>query len=189
MGRLIIEQIVSADGSAQDADGGMNHVPSTVDDGGCDVDQRARLADVEAVVLGANTYRLFSGHWPQVTEDQDLLASILNTRPKHVVSNSLTEAPWGAFAPATVERGDGVATIRRLKAHYSGEIVLWGSLTLAAGLFDAGEVDVLRLRIVPTLAGGRRTFTTPDLGVRRLELVESRAYSGGQIVVKYALPQ
>ncbi|GAA1189066.1 dihydrofolate reductase family protein [Nesterenkonia xinjiangensis] len=187
MGRLIVDLIVSADGCAQDADGGMDHVPPTVDAGGCDVDTVTRWTDVDAIILGANTYRLFAGHWPKVTPEQDLLAGIINSRPKHVVSTRLEEAPWGSLAPARIESGDGVASVRRIKERSSGEVVVWGSLSLVSNLFEAGEVDGLRLRIVPTLAGGRRSFTPHGLGVRDLELVHSRSYSAGQQILEYRL--
>lgn len=190
MARLIVEQIVSADGCAQDAQGGMGHVPPSVDDGGCDADHVERLAGVTAIVLGARTYRMFAGHWPSIVPAEDLLAGVINTRPKHVVSASLAEefgtwAPWGELDPVRVEVGDAVAALRRLKHRYTGELVIWGSLSLSEAAFAAGEVDVLRLRIVPTLAGGPRSFTPAALGVTGLELVSCRSYSGGQVMVEY----
>ena len=41
----------------------------------------------------------------------------------------------------------------------STAIVVWGSLTLADALFEAGLVDELRLRVVPVLIGEGRSFT------------------------------
>lgn len=187
MGRLIVEQLVSADGCAQDADGGMGFVPASVDDGDIAAEQMQRLADVDAIVLGSATYALFVGHWPGQSPQDDPLAALINTRPKHVVSNRLSEAPWGDLEPAHVERGDGVESVRRVKAAYAGEVVLWGSLSLAESLFAAREVDVLRLRIVPTLAGGRRSFTTDGLGQVELRLVSSRTHEGGQVMLEYHL--
>lgn len=185
MGRLIVEQLVSADGCAQDAEGGMGFVPESVDDGDVAAEQIERLTTVDAVILGAATYRMFASLWPYLTPEQDPLAGFINPAPRHVISNQLEDAPWGEFTPACLERGDGVESVRRLKADYTGELVVWGSLTLAESLFDAGEVDVLRLRIVPTLAGGRRSFTAGSLGRVDLRLVSSRTHEGGQVMVEY----
>lgn len=185
MGRLIVEQLVSAEGSAQDAEGGMGFVPASVDDGDVAAEQVERLATVDAVVLGAATYRMFASHWPYVTPAEDLLAGYINPVPKHVISNRLHDTPWGEFAPARLESGDAVESVRRLKAEYAGELIVWGSLTLAETLFEAGEVDILRLRIVPTLAGGRRSFTSDRLGRVDLRLVSSRTHEGGQVMVEY----
>ena len=78
------------------------------------------------------------------------------------MSNTLESAPWDDHEIA-VERGDGVDAVRRLRDQYAGDLIIWGSLTLTDALFRAGEVDVLRLRIVPTLIGAGRAATPDDL--------------------------
>lgn len=51
-------------------------------------------------------------------------------------------------------RGEGVvASVRDVRRRVDGDVIVWGSLTLADALLQAGEVDVLRLRIVPVLIG------------------------------------
>ena len=189
MGRLVVEQIVSADGTAADADGGMAFMPAPVDDGTIDHEQVARFADLRAIVLGATTYRMFAGYWPSVTAEQEPIAGLINALPKHVVSSTLDAAPWGDHTPATVERGDVVAALRRLKADAGGdgEVVLWGSLTLADAAFAAGEVDLLRLCVVPTLVGGGRGVVPAALPVTSLRLVGCHAHAGGQVALEYAV--
>ena len=184
MGRLVVEQIVSADGTAADADGGMAFVPETF--GEVDHEQATRFADLRAIVLGAATYRMFAGYWPGAGAGDGPIATLINTLPKHVVSSTLDAAPWGDLAPATVERGDAVEVLRRLKAGAGdGEVVLWGSLSLADAAFAAGEVDVLRLRVVPTLVGGGRGVVPAALPVTSLRLVSCHAHAGGQVALEY----
>ena len=185
MARLIVEQIVSADGTAADADGGMAFVPETVAAGDIDQEQLQRLRDLRAIVLGATTYRMFVEYWPTPKSDQEPISQLINTVPKHVVSNSLDAVPWGEHEPAILERGDGVEVIRRLKNTYDGEIILWGSLTLADAAFVAGEVDMLRLRIVPTLIGGGRGVVPPTVPVTSLRLVSAHPHDGGQVALEY----
>jgi riboflavin biosynthesis pyrimidine reductase len=75
--------------------------------------------------------------------------------------------------------------IRRLKNTYDREIILWGSLTLADAAFAAGEVDMLRLRIVPTLIGGGRGVVPPTVPVTSLRLVSAHPHDGGQVALEY----
>lgn len=185
MARLIVEQIVSADGTAEDSEGGMSFLTPESTGGEADVEQLRRLADLQAIVLGANTYRMFASYWPTASEQDDPIAGIINRLPKHVLSNTLDEAPWGDLAPATVERGDVIDSLRRIKGEYPGEIILWGSLSLADAAFLAGEVDVLRLRILPSLVGGGRSVAPTSLPVTPLRLVASSIHPGGQVALEY----
>jgi dihydrofolate reductase len=82
---------------------------------------------------------------------------------------------------------DGVQALRELRARIAGDLILWGSLTLCDALLRAGEVDVLRLRIVPVLIGRGRSFTPADLGERRLSLVSAKSFAGGLAVLEYAI--
>ena len=54
-------------------------------------------------------------------------------------------------------------------------------------LLRAGEVDVLRLRVLPMLLGRGRSFAPSDLGLRRLSLVTAQPFAGGLVVLEYSL--
>lgn len=185
MGRVIIEQIVSADGFAADSEGGMKFMEVAEPDEQ-DVDQLRMLERVDAIAFGRVTYGMFAEYWPDADPEQYPVQVPIMALPKHVVSNTLETAPW-ADGDIPVERGDGVDSVRRLRDHYAGDIIIWGSLTLADALFRAGEVDVLRLRIVPTLIGAGRGPTPADLPMTALTLVGSRVFDGGQVTLEYAV--
>lgn len=186
MGQLIVEQLVTADGYTSDPGGGMSFVPPDIDSADKDLSQVDFLERVDAIVIGRRTYEMFAAFWPHVTAAQDRVSVPINTLPLHVVTNTLTAAPWGEHRPGQVERGDGVATVRALKQRYERDIVLWGSLTLADHLFHAGEVNRIRLRTLPTLTGqGRRL--APPLDLVRLTLVTVEQHSGGQVTLEYEL--
>jgi dihydrofolate reductase len=185
MGRIIVEQIVSADGFAQGSDGGMKFMtvaePDEVDD-----DQLRMLERVDAIVFGRVTYGMFAEYWPGADPKRYPVAKPIAALPKHVVSNTLETAPW-ADGEIAVEGGDGVESVRRLREHYAGDLIIWGSLTLTDALFRAGEVDVLRLRIVPTLIGAGRGATPDDLPLTGVTLAGTRVFPGGQVTLEYAL--
>ena len=183
MGRLTVEQIVSVDGYAADAEGGIGFFEAVDEVDSNDADQLAFLEHVDAIVLGANTYRMFAGYWPHADPDVERVAEPINRLPKFVVSNTIETAPWGD-GQVEVLRGDGVESVAALKERYDG-IIVWGSLTLADALLVAGLVDELRLRVVPVLIGAGRSFTPANLGERRLALDHVVPYPTGHVGVTY----
>jgi dihydrofolate reductase len=183
MGRLTVEQIVSVDGYAADTGGGIGFFEAVDDVDSNDADQLAFLENIDAILLGANTYRMFAGYWPFADPAVEHVAEPINRLPKFVVSNTLEAAPWG---DGTIEilRGDGAASAKALKERFGG-IVVWGSLTLADALFEAGLVDELRLRVVPVLIGDGRSFTPARLGERRLALDHVVSHPTGHVGLTY----
>jgi dihydrofolate reductase len=186
MGRLIVEQWTSVDGFAADAEGGVSFYVPDAPGGGREIEraQVAMLEQVDAIVLGANTYRAFVEYWPTASAADDAVAEPINRLPKHVVSNSLASAPWGA-SEAVLERGDGAESVRALKERYPRDIIVWGSLTLADALFEAGLVDVLRIRVAPRIIGTGRGFTPDSLPMTELVLRDVTTYPAGQLLLEY----
>lgn len=185
MGRLIVEQIVTVDGYAADTEGGLGFVETARGGNPNDHDQLAFLEGVDAILLGANTYRMFADYWPRADPAIEVVAEPINRLPKFVVSNTLTRAPWGDGS-IEILRGDGVESAADLKDRFDATVV-WGSLVLADALLEAGLVDELRLRVVPVLIGSGRSFTPPALGDRRLELDHVASHPSGHVGLSYRL--
>jgi dihydrofolate reductase len=109
---------------------------------------------------------------------EDPIVGALNTKPKYVASNTLTDPQW---ANTTVLSGDLAAAIRELKAELAGELQVHGSGTLTRWLLENDLVDEINLLIVPVVVvvgQGMRLFpdTGPDIA---LDLVDSRAFPKG----------
>jgi dihydrofolate reductase len=106
----------------------------------------------------------------------------LNTRPKYLASNTLTEPRW---ADTTVLSGDLAAAIGELKAKPGGELQVHGSGNLVRWLLDNQLVDEITLLVCPVVVGqGTRLF--PDNGPdMALDLVESRAFPKGITIQVY----
>lgn len=172
MGRLVVQQFVSADTFAADDAGEMSFM-SAVEGDTSEFDRRnaAWLETTGAIVLGAATYRMFVEYWPTPQSEHEVVAPRINALPKHVLSSTLEAAPWGDHEPAFVEPGDAGETVARLKADYAGDLICWGSLSLSHALFAAGAVDEVRLVTMPMAIGsGRGPFPA---GLVRLELTAS----------------
>jgi dihydrofolate reductase len=128
----------------------------------------------DAFLFGRRTYELFAGYWG--VQEGNPIADALNSRPKYVASNTLTDPQW---ADTTVLSGDLAAAIRDLKAKPGGELQVHGSGALTRWLLDNGLVDEINLLTCPVVVGqGARLF--PDAGPDiALDLVDSRAFPKG----------
>jgi dihydrofolate reductase len=136
----------------------------------------------DAFLFGRRTYELFAGYWGVREDLENPIVGALNTKPKYVASNTLTEPRW---ADTTVLSGDLAAAIGELKAKPGGELQVHGSGALTRWLLENDLVDELNLLIVPVIVGqGARLFPAagPDMA---LDLVESRAFPKGTTIQVY----
>jgi dihydrofolate reductase len=189
MGRLIVEQVVTADGYAADPDGGIGFFEALIptgDDGEPqlnDAEQLAYVSQADAILFGATTYRMFADYWPKADPAVEHVAGVIDRLPKLVVSNTLAEAPWGD-GRIEILSGDGAERTAEVKQRFDTTIV-WGSLVLTDALFAAGLVDELHLRIVPVLLGDGRSFTPTAMTDRGLTLDRVAERPGGVVSLRY----
>jgi len=79
------------------------------------VDQFYQRAD--AFLFGRRTYELFAGYWGVREDLENPIVGALNTKPKYVASNTLTEPRW---ANTTVLSGDPRGGHRRAEGQAGG---------------------------------------------------------------------
>ncbi|TDC93944.1 dihydrofolate reductase family protein [Actinomadura sp. 7K507] len=138
------------------------------------------LAD--GLLFGRRTYEAFARDWPQITDPADPFAERMNTLPKYVVTNTLTEGTWN---PTTVLKGDPARTVADLKARPGREIQIHGSARLGDSLLSAGLIDTLRLVVAPTvLRTGRRLMAGPG-APSGLRLRHHEATPNGLLLLEY----
>lgn len=187
--KLTLNTFLSLDGVMQgpggpdeDRSGGFDQggwvVPFVDDDFGAVVN--SWFSRTDEILLGRTTYDMMQTFWSQVTDPDDVVASVLNNRPKHVVSRTLQKATWHN---TDIIADDVIAAIERLKATPGGELQVHGSCGLAHTLHDAGLVDEYRLVIFPVVVGGgKRLF--PDGSVPgSLTLVDSTVTGSGVVAL------
>ena len=135
-------------------------------------------------LLGRHTYEGFAAHWPNASEEEQVVAEPLNTRPKYVASRTLTEPlEW---QNSTVLQGDVAEAVAALKQEDGADVHVIGSAELVRTLIEQGLVDELRLMIDPvTLGGGKRIFRDDGL-LRPLRLVHGEVTTTGAILATYA---
>jgi dihydrofolate reductase len=188
MGQLIIQDFVSADGFAADANNEFTFY-EYLDGGTAEFDrsQLEWLKTVDTMVLGANTYREFAEYWPTPASKDEIIAPSLNGLRRVVFSRHLAKAPWGDMAEAAVESGDAIEAIRRIKGETDGDIVVWGSLTLAETFLAAGVVDSVRLVVMPIAIGAGRSVFPSGQDPNVLKLQSATTYDQGLVELVYGM--
>lgn len=187
MGQLVVQEFVTADGFA--ANENNEFTAYELIEGGTEELDRSQLAwleTVDAMVLGAATYRMFAEFWPTPASEGEIIAPALNGLRRYVFSRRLQSAPWGNMPSATVVSGDAVEAIRRIKRETKGTIVLWGSLTLSEAFFRAGEVDGVRLVVMPVAIGAGRGVFPRGQDPTLLRLLSAKSYDAGLVELEYA---
>jgi dihydrofolate reductase len=184
---LTLDGVMQAPGQAdEDTSGGFRH-------GGWHVgyfDDIAMRLVVENVVkaggflLGRRTYEIFAAHWPNASEEEQVLAEPLNTKPKYVASRTLTEPlDW---RNSTVLQGDLAEAVAGLKQEDGEDLHVIGSGELVQTLFGQGLVDEFRLMIDPVVVGGGKRLFRDDGVLSPLRLVDSQVTTTGVIIATYA---
>ena len=116
-----------------------------------------------AFLFGRRTFDIFRGYWPDQTDPANPIATAINSLPKYVVSDSLSQADatWRGEHPDTARlvTGDVVAAVQALKDEPGDELQIWGSSNLLQTLLQHELVDRFRLMTFPLVLGsGRRLF-------------------------------
>ena len=183
MRKIIVTEFITLDGVVESPGGNetphphggwqfkYNH-PAT---GQYKVDE---LAAVDALLLGKNTYDLFAAYWPTQT---GAFADPINRYPKYVVSRSLQQAEW---KNSHILR-EVAADVAALKKTEGGDILVYGSVTLAKALLHHDLIDELRLMVFPLSVGGGLRLFDDNRELKKFDLKHSRVIDNGVLILEY----
>jgi dihydrofolate reductase len=184
---MTLDGVVQAPGHPdEDRDGGFEH-------GGWHLryfDDTSRewvaqgYAEAGGFLFGRRTYQNLAAYWPNASEEEQVIAEPLNTKPKYVASRTLAEPlEW---QNSTLLTGDITRAVRTLKQEDGRDLHVIGSSEFAQTLIEHDLVDEYRLMIDPLVAGdGKRLFRNGG-ALKPLRLVESQATSTGAFLATYA---
>jgi|SRR5262245_19820228 len=142
--------------------------------------QKDLLFRSDALLLGRVTYESFAAAWPAIT-DTSGFADRMNRLPKHVASRTLENPTWNA----TVIQGDVADAVSRLKRESAGDLLLYGSGTVAQTLVEHDLIDELRLMVHPVIVGrGKRLFANGSM-TKTLRLLDTTPIGSGIVMTRY----
>jgi dihydrofolate reductase len=143
-----------------------------------------QLFSCDALLMGRLTYEGFAAYWPAAT-DADGSADRMNSLPKYVVSDSLTQPQWNNTT--VLNRAELPARVRELKQQPGQDIIQYGYGPVTGALLRDGLLDELRIWLHPLLVGAQ----APDdllagVGVAaKFRLADVKAYDSGMVILSY----
>ena len=194
--RIVISEFISLDGVVQapggpdeDTEGGFQHGgwsmpffdPEVMGGfiGGA-------MEHTDAILQGARTWKVMAAAWPERTGNDDPFTDWMNTVPKFVVSDSLTEDDVKHWSPTTIIRRNELAQkVNELRAQPGGDVNIMGSATVARAVLAGDLVDELDLMIEPVVLGGGKSIYTPDGVLRRFRLESVTPANTGVLCCRY----
>jgi len=141
----------------------------------------------DSLLLGRLTYENFLQFWPKVTEDSDfpeaakIQAKEINEMPKWVVSRTLKKLDWQNSKLLT---DDLISEVKKLKQGDGPGLLILGSGTLVQQLTEAGLIDEYVMILTPVVLGQGKPQFKQDIKAD-LELVETRSYKTGNVLLHY----
>lgn len=185
MRQIVVHMSVSLDGffEGPDHDISWNHVDDELH-----AHMNEHLATMGAFIEGRVTYELMEAYWPTADQDPDSpavmkeFAGIWRTVPKVVFSRTLQQVGPNATLLSEVDPDE----IRALKQQPGGDMTL-GGVDLVETFRRLDLVDEYRLYVNPVVIGrGRRLFESTD-SPTDLQLVETRRFGSGVVLLHYAV--
>jgi dihydrofolate reductase len=174
MRKIVVYELLSLDGVAQDPDKFVTAWDDTMD-----ANLAAVIATQDAVILGRRSYDEWAEFWPTSTIQP--FASFINGVAKYIATTTPLDRGW---ANASAVDGGLVEFVQDLKDRPGGDIGVHASISVAQTLLAAGVVDELRLVIAPAIVGGGKRLLE-GLPSIRLESIRTTTSPTGHLLVDY----
>lgn len=136
------------------------------------------------ILMGRATYELMIQWWPtpQAIQADPVMAAGMNDCEKIVFSRTLKRVDW---KNATLAKGDLIETVRKLKQTPGKDLTVLGSGSLVTQLAEAALIDEYQFMINPVAIGEGTSVFRGLSHTLQLELVSSRAFNTGSVLVTY----
>lgn len=141
-------------------------------------------------LYGRGLYENMAAFWPTADEDPSApdfvieYARIWKSVPNVVFSTSLDQVGWNS----RLVKGDIAEEVNKLKAA-PGKDMNVGGAGLASSFMQLGLIDEYQLYIHPVILGGGKPMFPQLRDKIDLQLVETRRFGSGVVLLRYQLAQ
>jgi dihydrofolate reductase len=132
------------------------------------------------LLLGRRTYDMWSGFWPQTSNNP--MADAFNAATKYVATHRPDSLEWSPFENVGSDIVEGV---RRVKALDGPPLILCGSSSLTSTVIEHGLADEVLLVVYPILLGNGKRFFAEGAPARLLDLFTTNALPSGVVICTY----
>ena len=143
-----------------------------------------QTSEADLLLFGRKTYELMESYWPTeaAKRDDPIVAGLMNSTPKIVISNTLKQVEWGN---TRLVKENVFEEISKLKEQPGKDIAILGSSELTVSLTNLGLVDEFRIMVNPVALGyGKSLFQ--GLGNKlNLKFIKSKTFGSGNILLYY----
>jgi dihydrofolate reductase len=179
MSRLIMWNVISLDGAFEGPEKWHLDFHRTVLGAEFDRFAIAQLHGADRLLFGRFTFEGMAAYWPAQTGE---VADLMNALPKIVITSRGLSTDW---KNVTVETGDAVACVRRLKSQGDGETLVFGSGKLSETLDAHDLFDEYRICIAPVILGSGTALFGKRAAPRALRFLDARPLESGGVILRY----
>jgi len=142
------------------------------------------LNSTDTLLFGRVTYELMASYWPTTDsiKNKPVLAERMNNIPKIVFSRTLGKVIW---QNTRLVKDNIEDEIRKMKNQSGKNMAILGSGSIVSAFAQRGLIDEYSIMVNPVILGcGRSIFN----GIRnrlRLELLKTRTFKSGNVLLHY----
>ena len=143
-----------------------------------------QLSTIGVILFGRVTYQGMASFWPTpfAIKSDPVVAELMNSFPKVVISRTLNKAEWNNTRLIT----DHVAEeVTRLKQQPGKDLAIFGSANLTATLMHLGLLDELRIMVNPVILGQGTPLFKGVTEKVDLKLINTRVFRNGNVLLYY----
>lgn len=143
-----------------------------------------QLMGVDTLIFGRVTYELMASYWPApaVQEDDPIVAGLMNSATKLVFSRTLEKVAW---QNSRLIKDHIAEEMLKLKQEPGKDMIILGSSDLAVTFMELGLIDELRIMVNPVVLGEGKTLFKGVPNRLKLNLVKTRVFESGNVLLYY----
>jgi dihydrofolate reductase len=142
------------------------------------------LKSGSTLVFGRTTYDMMSGYWPspEALRNMPDMAKGMNAAEKIVFSGTLKKADWNN---TTIIKGNIIEEMTRMKQGAGPDMTILGSGSIISQFAEAGLIDTYQIMVDPIALGDGTPMFKGITKPLQLELVNTRTFKSGVILLSY----